>query len=243
MTSIKRAIKQWLRRAGFDLVRYDPASQPLPRRARLLTAYRIGLVFDVGANTGQYAKELRNMGYAGRIVSFEPLRSAYDELAQCATADGAWEAVNAAVGDTDGHVDIHVAGNSQSSSILEMLPRHVQSAPQSKYYATERVRIVRLDSIFHKYYKDDHVYLKIDTQGFERWVLDGAVASLEKIDTVQLEMSLVPLYKDETLFLDMYRLLAGQGYVLVSLEQGFTDLATGQTLQVDGTFHRFGHPA
>ena len=179
------------------------------------------------------------MGYAGRIVSFEPQRSAYDELARSAATDGAWVAVNAAVGDRNGQIDINVAGNSVSSSVLEMLPRHLQSAPSSQYCGVERVRIVRLDSIFCDYYRNDRIYLKIDTQGFERQVLAGAAASLEKIDTIQLEMSLVPLYKDETLFFDMCRLLTEKGYTLVGLEQGFTDPTTGQTLQVDGTFHRF----
>ncbi|MEW6325089.1 MAG: FkbM family methyltransferase [Nitrospirota bacterium] len=233
-------IRRSLRRAGFDLVKYDHASHPLARRARLLTAYNIDLVLDVGANTGQYGRELRAIGYRGRIVSFEPLRAAYDELARAAKADGAWTAVHAAVGDRDGTAELNIAGNSQSSSLLEMLPLHLRSAPESRYCGTESVPIVRLDTVFRDYWTGGPVCLKIDTQGFERRVIEGAERSLAAIDTLQLELSLAPLYKDETLFSDMSVLLARRGYALVSLEQGFSDPTDGRLLQVDGIFHRLG---
>lgn len=237
--SIKRQIRALLRRAGFDVVRYDATSHPLARRARLLTAYKIGLVFDVGANVGQYADELRAIGYQGRIVSFEPLNAACRALAKRAANDAAWTALNVAVGDKDGTVEMNVAGNSQSSSILDMLPLHVQSAPESQYVGKETVKMVRLDSIFHSYDTRQPIYLKIDTQGFERRVIDGAEQSLDRIDTIQLEMSLAPLYKDELLFPEMLNLLTRKGYALVSLEQGFSRSTDGRLLQVDGIFHRF----
>jgi hypothetical protein len=85
------------------------------------------------------------------------------------------------------------------------------------------------------------IYLKIDTQGYEDKVLRGAQASLARIDTIQVEMSLVPLYKDELLFADMCTLLGAKGYTLVSLEGVFSDPVTGHLLQVDGIFHRSTH--
>ena len=232
-------MRTWLRRAGFDLVPYHAASHPLARRARLLSAYKIGLVLDVGANTGQFAEELRAIGYRGTIVSFEPLSAACRVLTKRAANDAAWTALNLAVGDKDGAIEMNVAGNSQSSSILDMLPLHVQSAPESQYVGKETVKMVRLDSMFHTYDTGQPVYLKIDTQGFERRVIDGAEQSLDRIDTIQLEMSLAPLYKDELLFPEMLNLMTRKGYALVSLEQGFSRSTDGRLLQVDGIFHRF----
>ena len=86
---------------------------------------------------------------------------------------------------------------------------------------------------------EDNIYLKIDTQGFESKVLKGAEHSLAQIGTIQLEMSLVPLYQDELLFGDLNSLLNGKGYALVSIEPGFCDKNTGQLFQVDGIYHRF----
>lgn len=64
-----------LNRIGIDLRRYP--GREVRNRCRLLETYKINTVFDVGANVGQYAVQLRKSGYERRIVSFEPLSDAY----------------------------------------------------------------------------------------------------------------------------------------------------------------------
>jgi len=86
----KQILRRFLRGTGFDIVRYQPSTHPLARRKRLLENYGIDLVLDVGANVGQYGKELRCIGYKGQIASFEPLSAAYAELAKVSQADGLW---------------------------------------------------------------------------------------------------------------------------------------------------------
>lgn len=86
---------------------------------------------------------------------------------------------------------------------------------------------------------EDNVYLKIDTQGFESRVIKGAERSLLQISTIQLEMSLIPLYQDELLFSDLHSILSKKGYSMVSIEQGIVDKNSGQLLQVDAVYHRF----
>jgi FkbM family methyltransferase len=44
----------------------------------------INLVLDVGANVGQFGLSLRNRGYAGQIMSFEPVSDAFNELKKVA---------------------------------------------------------------------------------------------------------------------------------------------------------------
>jgi len=237
---IKQCIKNALRNMGYDLIRYDPASHPYARRKKLLDVYGVNVVMDVGANAGQYAKSLRSIGYKGNIISFEPLSSAYDELKENADGDELWEAIHCAIGNGDGKIEINISGNSFSSSILKMLPAHEKSAPNSKYIGKEEVEIRKLDSVFGEVCRTDQsIYLKIDTQGFEKSVIEGAENVLSFIHTIQLEMSLTPLYEDELLFNEMYQLLYQKGYRMVAIEQGFADEKTGQLLQVDGIFHRF----
>jgi FkbM family methyltransferase len=205
----------------------------------LLERNRIDLVFDVGANVGQYAASLREGGYRGRIVSFEPLTSAFSQLKMNAKADPLWEVVNSGMGDRDERATINIAGNSQSSSLLDMLPAHVKSAPVSAYVGKEEITVSRLDSVFSKYRRPgDRTFLKLDAQGYERKILDGASLSLPDILGIQLEMSIEPLYSNEMPYLEMLTFLAGLGFTLVSVEPGFGDPVTGRMLQMDGIFFR-----
>ena len=236
---MKRILKSLLNRAGVDVVRYRPVPQHLARRAHLLSRFGATVVLDVGANAGIYARELRRIGYRGRIVSFEPLSSAFTALAAQAAHDPAWEAVNAALGAERGEAVLNVAANSWSSSLRPMLNAHLAAAPESAYVATETVRMETVDAVFDRCVRpDDRVWLKIDTQGHERDVLAGAAASLPRIDTIQLEMSPVRLYEGEALFTEMYDWLVAQGYACVHLEPGLVDPADERLLSLDGYFQR-----
>jgi len=239
MMRLKKLIRRITREIGFDFVRYKPRTHPLARRKRLLDIYKINLVLDVGANIGQYGKELREIGYKGKIVSFEPLSLAYKELCEKSKKDDLWETHNFALGDKNETEMINIANNSFSSSLLDMLPSHLKAAPKSTYIGQEEIQIKTLDSIYSTLSSQtDSIYLKMDTQGFEENVLRGAENSLDNIDTIQLEMSLTPLYKDALLFSELYQLLYEKEYRLMAVEPGFTDGDTGQLLQIDGIFHR-----
>ena len=144
-----------------------------------------------------------------------------------------------ALGDAPGTQTIHVAGNSESSSILEMLKLHEDAAPHSRYTGEETIRVETLDAMFDKTCGSArNVYLKVDTQGYEAQVLRGATHSLKRIDTIQVEMSLAPLYAGQALFDDLYADLRSKGYMLVGVENNFGNAQTGQLLQIDGIFRR-----
>jgi FkbM family methyltransferase len=234
-------LRRLLNRAGVDVVRHRPVPGHLERRAHLLRRFAPSVVLDVGANAGLYGGEIRGIGYGGRIVSWEPLSSAYAALADAARRDGRWEAVNAALGSAPGEAELNVAGNSWSSSLRPMRDVHLQAAPESRYVSTETVRVETLDSAFGRWVRpDDRVWLKIDTQGHERDVLAGAAASLPRIETIELEMSPVGLYEGEALFTEMFDWLVARGFACVHLQPGLYDPADERLLSVDGYFHRGG---
>ena len=234
----KQRIARSFRFFGYDLVRYQPNRHPLARIIRLLEEHRIGMVLDVGANRGQYAAEIRANGYKGRIVSFEPLQSACMELKATAAADPMWEIRRLALGATPGRARLNIAGNSTSSSLLEMLPMHEAAAPASKYIGDEEVEVSTIDRILPTVGDPGGaIWLKIDTQGYEGEVLKGAEISLPRIRCIQLEMSLVPLYDGADSFESLFAGLNSRGYRLIGLEPGFTDNQSGRLLQVDGIFH------
>jgi hypothetical protein len=128
--SLKSFARKCLWRAGLDVRRFDPRWSEAAQLVRQLFVHRIDVVFDVGANTGQFAQQLRDAGFVGRIVSFEPSTAAHATLSQRSQDDAHWIiAPRMALGDHDGTVTLNLAGNSASSSILSMLPLHASAAP------------------------------------------------------------------------------------------------------------------
>jgi hypothetical protein len=190
---------------------------------------------DVGANSGGYGRELRAGGYTGNIVSFEPVSSVFEQLVAATSKDPYWRAVQCALGPVRAEVTIHVAGNAAaSSSMLPMLERHAAAAPSSRYVATEQVAQHRLDDMWPDLGGEAHAtFLKLDVQGYERHVLNGAPDLLATCRGLQIETCLVPLYADGISFEEGLALAAAHGFQVEGVEPGFTDPHTGQLLQAD----------
>jgi FkbM family methyltransferase len=243
--SAKRFLRNCIRRTGWDIKRFDPKTfDPLSAEAshllRQLSVHEIEVVFDVGANTGQFAEKLWNAGFSGRIVSFEPSSVAHSTLVRHAQGNTNWIiAPKMAVGDRDGTITLNLAGNSVSSSILPMLPSHANAAPESRYIGSESVDLRTLDSISKQFATDlEKTFLKLDVQGFEYNVLQGGKTFLGRVSGIQMELSLVPLYDGELLFHPMLHVLEDHGFELWSLVPGFADPKTSRLLQVDAIFFR-----
>jgi FkbM family methyltransferase len=236
----KTFVRSAVRRFGLDITRFSPAASDDARLVAMLAAHGVNVVFDVGANTGQFGEMLRAAGYAGRIVSFEPLSAARAQLAQASNGDAKWEiAEQAAIGDADGEITIHISGNSVSSSVLDMLNAHSEAAPESKYIGSESVPLRRLDRLAPQFMRPDSVaFLKIDTQGYEDRVLRGGAETIAGAIGLQLEMSLVSLYEGQRHFDELYAGLKQSGFELWGMSPAFVDPRTGRLLQIDATFFR-----
>jgi len=238
--SVKQFVRNCIRRTGWDVKRFDPCSSEASQLARQIVVNQIDAVFDVGANTGQFAAKLRAGGFAGRIVSFEPSTGAHLILITRAKGDRNWIiAPKMALGDRNGTITLNIAGNSVSSSVLPMLPTHRSAAPESLYVGSETVDLRTLDSVSADLAAAaQRVFLKLDVQGFEHKVLQGAEQFLRRVAGIQIELSLVPLYDGEHLFHPMLHHLEERGYNLWSIVPGFVDPETSRLLQVDAIFFR-----
>lgn len=237
---IKQFVRSLLRRVGLDVRRFRPAASEEARLMAMLAEHEIDLIFDVGANTGQFGKMLRALGYAQRIVSFEPLSAARERLMLAAKRDPLWHvAEQVAIGAESGEVELHIAGNSVSSSVLGMLDAHSRAAPESAYVGSQRVPLRKLDDAAMGFVNpDSKLFLKIDTQGYEDRVLAGAPELLRRAVGVQLELSLVPLYDGQRQFDELYLALKGMGFSLWNMTPAFVDPKNGRLLQLDATLFR-----
>lgn len=238
--TIKSQIKQLALKFGVEMHWYNPAQSQDARLMKLLSYHGIDTVIDIGANNGGYGRLLREGGYTGAILSFEPLADAYEQLCMAAAKSSNWHvAPRMALGAEEGEVEINVAGNSTSSSVLPMQELHASAEPQSRYVGVQRVPLRRLDGVEHEVIRQGKsILLKVDTQGYEMPVLTGAGAVLDRVCGLQLELSLAPLYDGQIMYQKMIAWLSGKGFELWNVMPGFVDQRSGRMLQMDGVFFR-----
>jgi FkbM family methyltransferase len=229
------SVKRVGRLVGIELARYNATNALDAQRARLIARHAVDLVVDVGANEGQWASGLRQAGYRGPIVSFEPLPDAYRTLELAAARDPSWSCRPEAASDRAGEAELHVAANSVSSSLLQMDARHAAAAPGSTIVGSRRVRTVRLDEAG---LQGRRIMLKLDTQGAELTALAGADALLDAVILVEVELSLEQLYVGAPLWREAVDHLASKGYELAGLSPSWVDDETGRMLQADAIFAR-----
>lgn len=230
------------RHAGLDVTRYHLEADWNRNLVNQLESHQVDVVLDVGANSGQYARSLREANFERRIISFEPLSAPFSVLKKRATKDPFWECRQCALGDMEGTIRINVAGNAghASSSVLPMLTGHQEACPEANYIGTEEVPIHRLDSVAPDILQPkDVTFLKIDVQGFERQVLAGGRSTVnDHCVGMQLELSFLPLYEGGMLIREAFDVAYSLGFTLTGLLPGFTDVRNGRMLQADGIFFR-----
>ena len=102
----------------------------------------------------------------------------------------------------------------------------------------KKIEIRTLDSFYNELkISDQNIYMKVDTQGFEKNVLEGAKQTLKYIKAVQLEMAVQPLYDGEDLYFQLSDFLYMEGFRLIKIVRGLTK-SNGELLQFDGVFMR-----
>jgi FkbM family methyltransferase len=210
------------------------------RQAALLRGRQISLVLDVGANTGQYGVSLRHkVGYQGRIVSFEPLSDAFVGLQRTIIGDAHWQCCNIALGDRKDSSLINISANSWSSSLLPVSATTVGIEPSIGYVGQQEISIHRLDQILDQVAThDDRIFLKIDTQGYEMKVVNGALGVLNRIELIQVETAFFEAYHGQALIGDTIKFFDYLGYKVVSIDPGWENAATGELLEADVIFGR-----
>jgi FkbM family methyltransferase len=237
---MKDLLRKFFHFYGYDFRKFDYRTTYDFMIGELLKRSQVDLVLDIGANYGQYSLHLRKTGYKGRIISFEPLTTAWKVMEQRARKDSNWIAApKMALGDFNGEIKMNVAGNSESSSFLNMHENHVLAEPSSRYVSVENVAIHRLDDYLSvNSLPGRHIFMKIDTQGAEAKVLAGADKTLHNTIGIELELSIKLLYEGQLLHEDMINLLAAKGFTLWSMYPGMVDNRTGRLLQYNGIFVR-----
>lgn len=178
-----------------------------------IESLRPDCVLDVGANRGQFAGELRGIGFRGRIISFEPLASEYEALATVFARDPLWRGQQVALGSRQESLEMVIPGLTVLSSLLS--PNF-----KSRNVRTQRVEVVRLDQLLPSIlpdWKSQRLFLKMDTQGYDLEVFRGAAGVLERVVGLQSELSVRPIYHGMPHYLEALRCYEEAGFELHNL--------------------------
>jgi len=151
--------------------------------------------FDVGANEGQFGMRLRNAGYSGLIKSFEPVAAPFRMLSAIAPNELPWEVFNFGLSDRDEEREINVSNNTSFSSLKNVTSHAAQFDETSANLYQERIHLCQLDDVL-QVDKSFRTFLKIDTQGYEEKVLNGAINYIAGVHGVMLELPIKHLYED-----------------------------------------------
>lgn len=225
---------------GFRLVPLRKLKEPMAQLAAALRHNRIEAVLDVGANIGQYATGLREQGWQGPIVSFEPGEAAHAELSARAAADPDWlVAPRTALAAAGGTALLHLSAESDMSSLLPQTERLRALSPTSRVVGGATVATARLDGLDIVVGQPwQRLFLKIDVQGTEPAVLAGAERLWPRIAGVQLELSLMQLYEGEKPWRTLLDEVCDRGFAPHLWIPGYFSRQLARQLQVDVVLFR-----
>lgn len=223
--NLLRQTKTFLRRAasslGFDVSRTTAfGKNPFVDIRRLATAVpRLG--FDVGANEGQTACELRRIFPEAKIHCFEPHGPAFRTLQQKLGGDPNICLEQVAFGDHKGEATLYENAESVTNSLLPNAPEAHTSQPAAYAIPTGQstVAVTTLDDFCGERAISHLDFLKIDSQGYDLRILQGARKHLaeHRISFIVVEVLFAPLYAGQAHFHEIYGFLTGFDYRLVGL--------------------------
>lgn len=221
---IKKSIEYIAGKAGLIVIpewRLDSYFLAM-RLKRIISEYQIDCIFDVGANIGQYHDFLRQqVGYDGLIISFEPDPDNFKQLNERKKTDNRWMVFDYALGKEKKPLDFHIMQSSEFNSFLEPDSSETQGFEESNsIIKTIRIETKRLDEIIEGIRDNNQfesVFLKLDTQGFDLEVFEGASGCLDLIRGVQTEISVMPIYKNMPTFETSIQVFKSKGFEVSGL--------------------------
>lgn len=165
---------------------------------RFLKRLAVDCVFDVGANVGDFARELRVVGYEGLVVSIEPDPTAYRELAARANSDPKWITLEMALGSVASQEQFNIMARSDFSSFRKPTSDETLSFDgMNRVVDTVSVKVATFAEVLNELERVHPIrrpYLKMDTQGYDLEVFEGASGALGRVVGMQSEVSVKRIY-------------------------------------------------
>jgi FkbM family methyltransferase len=181
------------------------------------------VLFDVGANSGSYAKLLQDVfGPKSKIYCFEPAKKSFELLQSNFGTLANMELINAGLGEAK--ADLTLYSNSDTSTMASIYHRRLDHH-HIDFNQTEEVKITTVDDFCaENNIKHIHV-LKIDVEGHEIKVIKGASNLIKSgnVDYIQFEFG-GTMIDSKVFFQDFYYLLKDQYTIYRVVKDGFYEI-------------------
>jgi FkbM family methyltransferase len=181
--------------------------------ARACAGVATPVVFDIGANVGDYALLVRRHIPSALIYAFEPSALVYRQLTENLSARGGTKARPYNIGFSDMEKDVELYSYSiegQEISLLSSLDRRLPTQVREvQVSSTQRIQTQTIDSFCFANEIGRIDFLKLDVEGHELPILRGASRSLASraISMIQFEFGPANIYS-RTYFYDFWSLLS-----------------------------------
>ncbi|SNR76897.1 methyltransferase, FkbM family [Haloechinothrix alba] len=201
-----------------------------------LQAYGVNCVIDVGAHKGQYARQLRQAGYNGHIVSFEPVPEIFAHLESKAEKDPKWTVYGCALGRAEDTLEMNVVSGTMSS----ILPPSEYGTGRYKRFrdiTSVEVPVRRLDQMLDEIIPDEltepRLYLKMDTQGYDLEVFAGMGERMHEVVGMQSEVAVLQIYEGMPRLTEAIDTFEKAGFEITGMFPVTREAGTGRVLEFD----------
>lgn len=218
---MKQTLKALLTRMGIRLLR-EPAGIAMGHDlwrdlGLLLPDSPSPLCFDVGANHGEVTEAMLRLRPTARVHAFEPSAQCQTLLRSRFAGRPRVTLVASGLGNEHGMREFHRYANDHLSSFLPLQAGAANPFQGEPEVAREQVPLTTLDRYAAQPGLGRIALLKIDTQGYDLRVLQGAAALFQAgaVDHVLIELNFLPLYESQPAPEEIIAFLRGHGLGLV----------------------------
>ena len=202
-----------LHRIGFDIIRVK--NSPTQNLCGLKNI-PIQTIIDIGANNGQFARQISRIFPQAIMYCFEPLHEPFKALESWALEqDERVKLFNVAIGDSEGTAEMFFhTKHSPSSSLLASTAINKKYYPFIKSQMPVRVKLTTLDNALSSFTRlmKPEILVKLDVQGYEDRVLRGGSKTLSMAAACILEVGIDNLYHDQAKYSGLLLLLDQMGF-------------------------------
>jgi len=214
LMNFKKSLRNFFQYFGYDVLSLSYSQDYIYDRylKTSLKRHDISTVLDIGGNIGGYGELLRSIGFAGQIHSYEPCTAPFEKLVRAASNDSKWSAHKLGLSDKVGQAEINIMAGSELNSLLNP----AESSERMSVVGSELISLTSLDALDIR--TDwSKTFVKIDTQGHDRAVIDGGLARLKTVPLLQTEISFLPIYKGMPSFHESLSLLDDIGFDVLGM--------------------------